>query len=198
MNSIHPQEVPGRDPKLAYSYRQDTGEFVGETTADPDPLVADNWLVPAQATLVPPPAHAISKVSVWADGQWLTVDDLRGVKYSKVDGSTVQWSELGAIPDDLTDLPYPGPFNKWNGAEWEIDVEAEQLELANQTLIAREGLLVVATLRIAPLQDAVDIDDATSNDLAMLKKWKQYRVALSRIEQQAGFPLTIEWPVAPI
>ncbi len=198
MNSIHPQEVPGRDPKLAYSYRQDTGEFVGETTADPDPLVADNWLVPAQATLVPPPANAISKVSVWADGQWLTVDDLRGVKYSKVDGSTVQWSELGAIPDDLTDLPYPGPFNKWNGAEWEIDVEAEQLELANQTLIAREGLLVVATLRIAPLQDAVDIDDATSNDLAMLKKWKQYRVALSRIEQQAGFPLTIEWPVAPI
>lgn len=197
MNGFDNQEIPDRDPKPAYSYRLDTREFVGETTADPDPLDADNWLVPAQATLVPPPAQEVNKVAVWADGQWVNVDDLRGVKYSKVDGSAVHWSELGAIPENLTELPYPGPFNKWTGAEWKFDVNAEQLELTNQALIARDGLLAVAALRIAPLQDAVDVDDATPNDVAMLKKWKQYRVALNRIDQQSGYPTEIEWPVEP-
>ncbi|NMZ37094.1 tail fiber assembly protein [Pseudomonas proteolytica] len=197
MNSIDAQEIPDRDPKPAYSYRQGTGEYVGETTADPDPLESDNWLVPAQATLVQPPAQEINKVAVWDGVQWASVDDLRGVKYSKVDGSAVLWSELGAIPEELTELPYPGPFNKWNGAEWKFDVEAEQLELASKTVIARDSLLAIAALRIAPLQDAVDVDDASPDDVAKLKKWKQYRVALNRIDQQAGYPTEIEWPVEP-
>ncbi|WP_224795477.1 phage tail assembly chaperone [Pseudomonas fluorescens] len=33
--------------------------------------------------------------------------------------------------------------------------------------------------------------------MARLKRWKQYRVALNRIEQQMGFPVTVDWPTAP-
>ncbi|VVP17308.1 hypothetical protein PS870_03627 [Pseudomonas fluorescens] len=54
-----------------------------------------------------------------------------------------------------------------------------------------------AGIRIAPLQDAVDLGDASDGDVASLKLWKQYRVALNRIEQQTGFPVTVDWPVAP-
>lgn len=54
-----------------------------------------------------------------------------------------------------------------------------------------------ATNAIAPLQDAVDLSDATSNEQALLTSWKQYRVALNRIETQATYPETIDWPVAP-
>ncbi|MBO9647348.1 MAG: tail fiber assembly protein [Variovorax sp.] len=68
---------------------------------------------------------------------------------------------------------------------------------ADQVLAQRDGLLANASLRIAPLQDAVDLDEATAVELAALKAWKQYRVALSRVDQQAGFPIAVDWPKAP-
>lgn len=68
---------------------------------------------------------------------------------------------------------------------------------AEQALMQRDSLLAVAALRIAPLQDAVDLDVETGDEVAMLTEWKQYRVDLNRIEQQAGFPADIDWPVAP-
>lgn len=54
-----------------------------------------------------------------------------------------------------------------------------------------------ADYAIAPLQDAVDLDDATDVEAAALKAWKKYRVALSRVPDQAGYPGTIDWPAAP-
>lgn len=70
-------------------------------------------------------------------------------------------------------------------------------ELAAAALSQRDLALSVAALRIAPLQDAVDLGDETPADVAALKQWKQYRVGLNRIEQQAGFPLSVDWPVMP-
>jgi len=58
-------------------------------------------------------------------------------------------------------------------------------------------LRATADYVIAPLQDAVDIDEATDADLAALKAWKKYRVALSRVPDQADYPQTIEWPDVP-
>lgn len=65
--------------------------------------------------------------------------------------------------------------------------------LVSQTLARR----AVADAAIAPLQDAVDIDDAAENDLVRLKAWKRYRVALMRLPQQAGYPVVVEWPALP-
>ena len=55
----------------------------------------------------------------------------------------------------------------------------------------------VADKAIAPLQDAVDIDEATAAEVLLLKSWKKYRVLLNRVPEQAGYPATIDWPVAP-
>lgn len=54
-----------------------------------------------------------------------------------------------------------------------------------------------ADAAIAPLQDAVDLEDATDAELVMLKEWKRYRVALSRLPDQVGYPSEINWPVQP-
>lgn len=58
----------------------------------------------------------------------------------------------------------------------------------------RDSLLSVAASRIAPLQDAVDLDDATDDEVALLKKWKQYRVAVNRVDLSSK---PISWPVEP-
>lgn len=54
-----------------------------------------------------------------------------------------------------------------------------------------------ADYAIAPLQDAVDIDEATDAELVALKAWKKYRVALSRVIDQTDYPHVIQWPIAP-
>ena len=70
----------------------------------------------------------------------------------------------------------------------------DPLDLA-QTEIAR--LRSIADYAVAPLQDAVDVDEATPEDVASLKAWKKFRVALNRVPEQAGYPQVIDWPVAP-
>lgn len=65
--------------------------------------------------------------------------------------------------------------------------------LANNTA-TRDALLNQATQAIAPLQDAVDLDMATDAETALLKQWKQYRVAVNRIDLTQASPV---WPAAP-
>lgn len=82
-----------------------------------------------------------------------------------------------------------------------ITKEMKQEQAAKQriadvvTEIAR--LRKIADYTIAPLQDAVDIDDATADEVASLKAWKQFRVALNRIPAQPGYYEVIDWPVMP-
>ncbi len=58
----------------------------------------------------------------------------------------------------------------------------------------RYYLLEQAAIKIAPLQDAIDLGIATDNEVAMLTEWKKYRVTLNRIDITAP---NIEWPEQP-
>ncbi|RVD76991.1 tail fiber assembly protein [Pseudomonas koreensis] len=69
---------------------------------------------------------------------------------------------------------------------------AEQIKEQNKAM--RDSYLRAATLAIGPLQDAVDLDDATDEDVALLKAWKQYRVSVNRVDLTLVTPA---WPPAP-
>ncbi|KPC53038.1 tail fiber assembly protein [Amantichitinum ursilacus] len=69
---------------------------------------------------------------------------------------------------------------------------AEQIQFSNKVI--RDGLLAVAALAIAPLQDAVDLEIDTPAEAALLKAWKQYRVALNRVDLTQA---VVAWPAAP-
>lgn len=56
----------------------------------------------------------------------------------------------------------------------------------------RDALLRKAALAMAPLQDAIDLEVATEGETAQLKKWKQYRVDVNRIDLTRRDP---EWPI---
>ncbi|XXF10911.1 tail fiber assembly protein [Pseudomonas sp. D2-3] len=70
-------------------------------------------------------------------------------------------------------------------------------QLSTQATAMRAQLLQSATLAIAPLQDAVDLGEASEYEEVALTAWKRYRVQLNRIEQQDSYPNAIEWPVPP-
>ncbi|MTC35819.1 tail fiber assembly protein [Providencia alcalifaciens] len=59
----------------------------------------------------------------------------------------------------------------------------------------KQMLLSEATETIAPLQDAVDLDIATDEEIALLKEWKKYRVLLNRVD--TSLAPDINWPQKP-
>lgn len=90
------------------------------------------------------------------------------------------WQNLGEIEED--DPRY---------IAFLASLQPSALTLAQEE---RDRLLDLAALRIAPLQDAVDLDDASAADIALLKRWKQYRVNIHRLDLTAE---SIAWPEPP-
>ncbi|MBC3228369.1 tail fiber assembly protein [Serratia fonticola] len=76
----------------------------------------------------------------------------------------------------------------------------EQRELTQQELFTlatrkKNELMIIATSRMAPLQDAEGLGIATNIEIEQLNVWKNYRVKLNRIDvMQAPH---IDWPISP-
>nr|WP_244449032.1 DUF1983 domain-containing protein [Escherichia coli] len=49
--------------------------------------------------------------------------------------------------------------------------------------------------RLAPLQDAADLEIATEEEISLLEAWKKYRVLLNRVDTSTA--QDIEWPALP-
>lgn len=130
-----------------------------------------------------------------------------------LDGSLQDvYREAGTWPDDCREASdevfqefaiNQTPAGKVRGAgEDGLPVWIDAPTPSNAQLVAEASAerfyrMQVANTEIAPLQDAVDLDDATDAEKSLLMEWKQYRVALNRIEQQAGYPGKIVWPITP-
>lgn len=72
---------------------------------------------------------------------------------------------------------------------------AEQLR--HEVMTKRDQLLTAAGLRIAPLQDAVDLGKGTADTKEGLKRWKQYRIDVDEAAQKAVSLDTAAWPEQP-
>lgn len=69
----------------------------------------------------------------------------------------------------------------------------ESVAAANRQM--QKQLLALASAAKAPLQDAVDLGDAEPSEIALLTAWKQYSVAVNRIDTTAPNPV---WPNPPV
>lgn len=70
--------------------------------------------------------------------------------------------------------------------------QQQQIDAASET---KSNLMQSATNAIAPLQDAVDLDEATDDEKSNLTAWKKYRVLLNRVDTSTA--PSIEWPSEP-
>lgn len=183
-------------PKI-YNYHGVTGEFIGESIADADPLEQGNWLIPANAALDSAPSANKGCAVRRSEFGWEQVEDNRGPIYSTETGAQSQLEDFGPLPDSFTKKEPPSQNHKWKNNAWRIDKDAERASIAAEALKLRDHLQAEASALILPLQDAVDLDDARNTEVEALDVWKRYRVALNRIERQAGFPEVIIWPKSP-
>jgi hypothetical protein len=101
---------------------------------------------------------------------------------------------LAPIPEGVT----VEPGYVWDGEMFSAPAPyVAPAVTAEETKAHRDALLGEAAVRMAPLLDAVELGEATDAETALLKQWRQYRVALSRIETQTGFPADVQWPEVP-
>ncbi|UVM52225.1 MULTISPECIES: tail fiber assembly protein [unclassified Pseudomonas] len=155
--------------------------------------------LPSNSVELPNVLPAPGEDSTWTliDGQPRKTPDHRGTVYRIDTGVSLEWTELGALPDGYVATPWPGAHYVWLEGAWKLDVSAQLAAKALEVRDERDVLLREATLRIAPLQYAHDEGDSTEEEEVALIGWKRYSVALSRIEQQAGYPQAVDWPVQP-
>lgn len=108
------------NPPLSYSY-DENGIFTQTEICSPDPLESEIkgeavWLIPANATLIEPPAAVEKHVRVFKNGAWGLKEDNRGVKYwlPGDDWQTEprEMKDLGPLPDGATTEMPKKPFSQ--------------------------------------------------------------------------------------
>lgn len=62
----------------------------------------------------------------------------------------------------------------------------------------RDRLISYATLRIDPLQDDVDLGEATEEGIALLRAWKKYRSEVNKTQDKPGWWEEPQWPTPPV
>ncbi len=111
-------------------------------------------------------------------------------------------SDLISIGDDIfkkfSSTPPAGKARVCGGdgmPSWADVPPRSHEELAEEAEAKKQDLIAGTTATIAPLQDAVDLDIATPEEISALKEWKTYRVMLNRVDTSLG--ADVVWPTRP-
>ncbi|EON2718374.1 TPA: tail fiber assembly protein [Citrobacter freundii] len=174
-----------------YNLSSSTNEFIGKG----DGYIPANTGLPAFSTDIAPPSAKDGFVAVFdfESGKWSLIEDHRGkTVYDIHSGEAITIDQLGKLPDDVVSIAPEGHFAKWDGKKWVHDIDAEKTAQITQATQQKESLLALAASKIAPLQDAVDLDIATEEEAALLLAWKKCRVLLNRVDISKP-----EWPPLP-
>lgn len=110
-----------------HHYHPKTKEYLGEGLADKDPMVEDNWLIPANATTVEPLIKKDGFAIVLNNTKtaWEYVEDSRGkIVYNTTTKQSEKVDYLGEIESGWTLLEPTSQFDEWINDEWVKDIEA--------------------------------------------------------------------------
>ena len=152
--------------------------------------------LPANAYLEAPKNVQDNQAIIHNGQQWTYPKDLRGTKiYSTETGAETTMQEVGDIPEGYTTLKPSSEFDKWDGKKWQLDKNKQHQSQVNQATIEKNQLIAEATSQISYLQDAVESQIASEQEIQLLAEWKKYRALVNRIDvQQAA---NIDWPNMP-
>ncbi|AGF84259.1 tail fiber assembly protein [Salmonella enterica] len=174
-----------------YNLRSDTNEFIGAG----DAYIPPHTGLPANCTDIAPPDIPASHIAVFdaETEMWSLHEDHRGeTVYDTTTGNQVYISSPGPLPENVTSVSPDGKYQKWNGKAWVKDEVAETAARLREAEGIKSRLLQTAAERIAPLQDAVDLEIATDDEKVQLDEWKKYRVLVNRVDTTNP-----DWPDVP-
>ncbi|ENF0017800.1 tail fiber assembly protein [Salmonella enterica subsp. enterica serovar Bareilly] len=177
-----------------FNLRSDTSEFIGAG----DAYIPPHTGLPANCTDIAPPDIPASHIAIFdaETGTWSLHEDHRGeTVYDTTTGNQVYISAPGPLPENVTSVSPGGEYQKWDSKAkvWVNDEAAEAAARLREAEGTKNRLLQIASEKIAPLQDAVDLDEATDKEKASLLAWRKYRVLVNRVDT-----LNPDWPEQPV
>lgn len=113
-----------------YHYHPITKEYLGEGLADKDPMIENNWLIPANATDLEP-LHEKDGFAIVLNNtktSWKYVEDNRGkTMYSTTTKESKQVKDLGDIEEGWTLKKPPTPYHTFNADldYWELTAQVQ-------------------------------------------------------------------------
>ncbi len=137
-----------------------------------------------QIVLIAPPDIPASHIAVF-DAEtktWSLHEDHRDETVDTQTGNPIYISEPSPLPENVTSVSPGGEYQKWDGKAWVKDEAAETAARLREVEGSKSPLLQMASGKIAPLQDAVDLGIATDDEKAQLDEWKKYRVLVNRVD----------------
>jgi hypothetical protein len=149
-----------------FNYRLVTGEFVGSSAADPDPMLDGEFLIPAFSTTVEPPDQQAGWARVWSGSAWEQVLDHRGETWWGPDGNPVVIEELGNPVDSglwsSAPLPTPDfdPRAQTPSGEFSLAVDAQTKRVTATPIIRDLTAEEIAALPPIPVPDAITMRQA--------------------------------------
>ncbi|EAA2690428.1 tail fiber assembly protein [Salmonella enterica subsp. enterica] len=176
-----------------FNLRSDTNEFIGAG----DAYIPPHTGLPANCTDIAPPDIPSSHIAVFdAETEtWSLHEDHRGeTVYDTTTGNQVYISAPGPLPENVTSVSPGGEYRKWDSKAkvWVNDEAAEAAARLREAEGTKSRLLQMASGKIAPLQDAVDLGLATDEEKSQLAEWKKYRVLVNRVDTSSPI-----WPEIP-
>jgi hypothetical protein len=128
-----------------YHFHGLTGEYLGQGTADPDPMTEGEWLFPANCTAIAPPVAASGEVAVWSSSDWNMFADHRGEIWWNEHGLTISVDFIGE-PSDQGLSPTPPDLQDGPREALRADFRGALLNLGHltavQTAVSAAGGLV--------------------------------------------------------
>ena len=145
------------------------------------------YLIAGTLGMCPPPegwGYVINQMDAGASVATSFADGVLLVSVAK-DGEPADLLHSITLHVAVEELPTPEPPEP---------VPADPLQQAHEEAARLRAIVDAA---IAPLQDAVALEQATELETTLLEEWKRFRVTLNRLPDQEGYPNDITWPALP-
>ncbi|EHM48844.1 tail fiber assembly protein [Hafnia alvei] len=174
-----------------FNLRADTNEFIGAG----DAYIPPHTGLPANCTIVPPPAIPFGHVAIFDDKEktWSLKEDHRDeTVYSTMTGQAIYISDIGELPENTVSIAPSGQYEKWDGQAWVKDEEAENNAKQAEAALKQRQLIGDARVTIGEWQTELLLGSITNENKEKLQKWLDYIQALKDVD--LNIP---EWPEQP-
>ncbi|WP_204117375.1 phage tail protein [Paraburkholderia sp. C35] len=185
---------------MLYQFDPHSGQFVTARLADPDPLNANRWLVPAFCTEIPIPDRPRLTWPFWVDGAWVLQPDYRTIPlYQQSNGDPAEILMAGITPAQagLTDKPRPSDEYKFDGDDWGIDATVVAARLRAAKMAEFDVRMERARAANFGKGDALISGVLSPGDRAVFQAWANYQMKCTAIIHAPEFPNVCDWPDEP-
>lgn len=175
-----------------YNFDSVSGEFTGSS----DEYLPQGVGLPANACATAPPVTDAGKVALCIDGNWQTVADHRGeMVYSVYDGAAVEIIAPGEHPAGTTPQKPATVWDKWDGAKWVTDSEAQRDALLRNAASEKLMLISEANGITQAWQTQLLLGIIAEEDKSTLTEWMKYIQAVQAVSINDA--PDISWPQKP-